>query len=91
MNLIPSIGTVWKVFLARGVRPELDQCTSHYVINLYLFSPASFCNCLSDAIVDVITQCQKVIELLQSCCEKCNYDSTHCASVSGLLKQIGKR
>ncbi|KAJ0078095.1 hypothetical protein Patl1_36804 [Pistacia atlantica] len=65
MNLILSIGTVWRVFLARGVRPELDQCT--YIM------------------------CQKVIELLQSCCEKCNYDSTHCASVSGLLKQIGKR
>ncbi|XP_052205958.1 cx9C motif-containing protein 4, mitochondrial-like [Diospyros lotus] len=28
-----------------------------------------------------------LIELLQSCCEKCNYKSTHCASLSGLLKQ----
>ncbi|KAJ7968014.1 cx9C motif-containing protein 4 [Quillaja saponaria] len=34
--------------------------------------------------------CLKVIELLQSCCEKCNYNSTHCASVSGLLKQKPK-
>ncbi|XP_015865756.1 uncharacterized protein LOC107403392 [Ziziphus jujuba] len=35
-------------------------------------------------------RCLKVIESLQSCCEKCNYNSTHCASVSGLLKQISK-
>ncbi|XP_044489424.1 cx9C motif-containing protein 4 [Mangifera indica] len=36
-------------------------------------------------------RCQKVIELLQSCCEKCKNDSMHCASVSGLLKQIAKK
>ncbi|XP_042497497.1 cx9C motif-containing protein 4 isoform X2 [Macadamia integrifolia] len=35
-------------------------------------------------------RCRKVIEQLQSCCEKCEYKSTHCASVSGLLKQITK-
>ncbi|PRQ19764.1 putative cysteine alpha-hairpin motif superfamily, mature-T-Cell Proliferation I type [Rosa chinensis] len=35
-------------------------------------------------------KCLKVIEMLQSCCEKCNYDSTHCASLSGLLKQKPK-
>ncbi|KAG5525798.1 hypothetical protein RHGRI_032177 [Rhododendron griersonianum] len=34
-----------------------------------------------------VTRCLKAIELLQSCCEKCNYNSTHCASVSDLLKQ----
>ncbi|XP_018502409.2 cx9C motif-containing protein 4-like [Pyrus x bretschneideri] len=32
-------------------------------------------------------KCWKVIEQLQACCEKCTYNSTHCASVSGLLKQ----
>ncbi|KAI8532094.1 hypothetical protein RHMOL_Rhmol11G0186300 [Rhododendron molle] len=32
-------------------------------------------------------RCLKAIELLQSCCEKCSYNSTHCASVSDLLKQ----
>ncbi|XXG74207.1 hypothetical protein AAC387_Pa07g2987 [Persea americana] len=31
-------------------------------------------------------RCLKVIELLQTCCERCKYNSTHCASVSGLLK-----
>ncbi|KAI3445606.1 hypothetical protein Pfo_002271 [Paulownia fortunei] len=35
-------------------------------------------------------RCVKVIQLLQSCCEQCEYKSTHCASVSGLLKQINK-
>ncbi|KAB5563683.1 hypothetical protein DKX38_003737 [Salix brachista] len=35
-------------------------------------------------------RCLKVIENLQSCCEKCDYKSTHCASVSGLLKQMPK-
>ncbi|KAG6780176.1 hypothetical protein POTOM_013030 [Populus tomentosa] len=34
--------------------------------------------------------CLKVIENLQSCCVKCDYKSTHCASVSGLLKQMPK-
>ncbi|KAI7992681.1 hypothetical protein LOK49_LG12G00158 [Camellia lanceoleosa] len=34
-----------------------------------------------------ILWCLKVIELLQSCCEKCDYKSTHCASLSGILKQ----
>ncbi|EEF33377.1 cx9C motif-containing protein 4 [Ricinus communis] len=36
-------------------------------------------------------RCLKVIENLQSCCEKCEYKSTHCGSVSSLLKQIPKR
>ncbi|EXB29026.1 hypothetical protein L484_018443 [Morus notabilis] len=36
-------------------------------------------------------KCVTVIEKLQFCCEKCNYDSTHCASVAGLLKQISKK
>ncbi|CAN1143493.1 Cx9C motif-containing protein 4 [Linum perenne] len=36
-------------------------------------------------------RCQKVIENLQSCCEKCESKSTHCASVSALLKQITKK
>ncbi|XP_071931187.1 uncharacterized protein [Coffea arabica] len=35
-------------------------------------------------------RCVRVIELLQACCEECKYKSTHCASVSGLLKQIRK-
>ncbi|XP_057465280.1 uncharacterized protein LOC130755001 [Actinidia eriantha] len=35
-------------------------------------------------------KCLKVIELLQSCCEQCKYNSTHCASLSGLLKQKPK-
>ncbi|GMP39358.1 hypothetical protein CsSME_00010226 [Camellia sinensis var. sinensis] len=35
-------------------------------------------------------KCLNVIELLQSCCEKCSYKSTHCASVSGLLNQKPK-
>ncbi|KAF5733180.1 cx9C motif-containing protein 4 [Tripterygium wilfordii] len=35
-------------------------------------------------------KCLQVIEKLQSCCEKCNYNSTHCASVSALLKQKPK-
>nr|CAD1842062.1 unnamed protein product [Ananas comosus var. bracteatus] len=35
-------------------------------------------------------RCLKVIELLQSCCEKCEYKSTHCASLSGLLKTSSK-
>ncbi|XP_059653552.1 uncharacterized protein LOC132300476 [Cornus florida] len=35
-------------------------------------------------------RCIKVIESLQSCCEKCENKSTHCASVSGLLKQMPK-
>ncbi|KAK2966082.1 hypothetical protein RJ640_025578 [Escallonia rubra] len=33
-------------------------------------------------------KCTRVIELLQKCCEQCNHESTHCASVSDLLKQI---
>ncbi|XP_076903416.1 uncharacterized protein LOC143558465 [Bidens hawaiensis] len=36
-------------------------------------------------------RCIKVIQLLQSCCEQCEYKSTHCGSVSGLLKQINKK
>ncbi|XP_054800328.1 uncharacterized protein LOC129304630 [Prosopis cineraria] len=32
-------------------------------------------------------RCLQVIEKLESCCEKCNYKSTHCGSLSGLLKQ----
>ncbi|CAO2834779.1 uncharacterized protein LOC130809874 [Amaranthus tricolor] len=32
-------------------------------------------------------KCIHVIQKLQNCCELCNYDSTHCASLSGLLKQ----
>ncbi|XP_050209280.1 uncharacterized protein LOC126659991 [Mercurialis annua] len=36
-------------------------------------------------------RCVKVIENLQSCCEKCENKSTHCGSVSSLLKQIPKR
>ncbi|XP_058091163.1 uncharacterized protein LOC131237431 isoform X3 [Magnolia sinica] len=35
--------------------------------------------------------CLKVVELLQSCCEKCKYNSTHCASLSGLLKTNNKQ
>ncbi|XP_034701414.1 cx9C motif-containing protein 4 [Vitis riparia] len=35
-------------------------------------------------------KCRGVIELLQSCCEKCEYNSTHCGSVSDLLKQKPK-
>ncbi|PIN13645.1 hypothetical protein CDL12_12000 [Handroanthus impetiginosus] len=35
-------------------------------------------------------KCVKVIQLLQYCCEQCEYKSTHCASVSSLLKQINK-
>ncbi|KAI4367429.1 hypothetical protein MLD38_023167 [Melastoma candidum] len=35
-------------------------------------------------------RCEKVIRALQSCCEQCEYNSTHCASVSGLLKQMPK-
>ncbi|KAL4183405.1 hypothetical protein AMTRI_Chr11g154980 [Amborella trichopoda] len=31
-------------------------------------------------------RCLKVIELLQTCCEKCKYSSTHCGSLSGVLK-----
>ncbi|XP_021756381.1 cx9C motif-containing protein 4-like [Chenopodium quinoa] len=34
--------------------------------------------------------CIDVILKLQKCCENCNYDSTHCASLSGLLKQHAK-
>ncbi|PON48789.1 Mature-T-Cell Proliferation I type [Parasponia andersonii] len=33
-------------------------------------------------------KCVTVIQKLQSCCEKSDYNSTHCASVAGLLKQI---
>ncbi|XP_009608017.1 uncharacterized protein [Nicotiana tomentosiformis] len=36
-------------------------------------------------------RCVKVIEALKYCCEQCEYKSTHCASVSGLLKQIQKK
>ncbi|KNA26093.1 hypothetical protein SOVF_000130 [Spinacia oleracea] len=35
-------------------------------------------------------RCIDVILKLQKCCENCNYDSTHCASMSGLLKQHSK-
>ncbi|CAL5199674.1 unnamed protein product [Lathyrus oleraceus] len=35
-------------------------------------------------------KCIRVIELLDSCCTRCNYNSTHCASLSGLLNQISK-
>ncbi|GAU44650.1 hypothetical protein TSUD_204300 [Trifolium subterraneum] len=35
-------------------------------------------------------RCLKVIELLDSCCSRCDYNSTHCASLSGLLKQNSK-
>ncbi|XP_024637245.1 cx9C motif-containing protein 4 [Medicago truncatula] len=35
-------------------------------------------------------KCLKVIELLDSCCSRCDYNSTHCASLSGLLKQNSK-
>uniref|UniRef100_A0A7N0ZXU3 Cx9C motif-containing protein 4 n=1 Tax=Kalanchoe fedtschenkoi TaxID=63787 RepID=A0A7N0ZXU3_KALFE len=35
-------------------------------------------------------RCRRVIELLQFCCEECDYKSTHCGSVAGLLKQIKK-
>ncbi|KAI3720701.1 hypothetical protein L2E82_31693 [Cichorium intybus] len=31
-------------------------------------------------------RCIRVIQLLQSCCEQCENKSTHCGSVSGLLK-----
>ncbi|GMH14996.1 hypothetical protein Nepgr_016837 [Nepenthes gracilis] len=33
-------------------------------------------------------KCLHVIEKLDTCCETCKYNSTHCASLSGLLKQI---
>ncbi|XP_058091160.1 uncharacterized protein LOC131237431 isoform X1 [Magnolia sinica] len=39
----------------------------------------------------VVGWCLKVVELLQSCCEKCKYNSTHCASLSGLLKTNNKQ
>ncbi|PWZ34390.1 hypothetical protein Zm00014a_031798 [Zea mays] len=35
-------------------------------------------------------ECVRVIQLLQSCCEQCEYKSTHCGSLSGLLKNISK-
>ncbi|XP_047958857.1 cx9C motif-containing protein 4 isoform X2 [Salvia hispanica] len=35
-------------------------------------------------------RCVKVIQQLQYCCEQCEYKSTHCASVAGILKQINK-
>ncbi|XP_077248771.1 cx9C motif-containing protein 4, mitochondrial-like [Tasmannia lanceolata] len=35
-------------------------------------------------------RCLKVIELLQFCCENCKYNSTHCASLSGILKTNSK-
>ncbi|CAK9318128.1 unnamed protein product [Citrullus colocynthis] len=35
-------------------------------------------------------KCVRVIQLLQCCCENCDYKSTHCASVSDLLKQMPK-
>ncbi|RVW25143.1 hypothetical protein CK203_064882 [Vitis vinifera] len=40
--------------------------------------------------MDLVKWCRRVIELLQSCCEKCEYNSTHCGSVSDLLKQKPK-
>ncbi|XP_019434942.1 PREDICTED: cx9C motif-containing protein 4 [Lupinus angustifolius] len=36
-------------------------------------------------------KCLRVIELLESCCEKCDYNSTHCASLSGLLGKNNHR
>uniref|UniRef100_A0A0D3HS36 Uncharacterized protein n=1 Tax=Oryza barthii TaxID=65489 RepID=A0A0D3HS36_9ORYZ len=35
-------------------------------------------------------RCVRVIQLLQSCCEQCEYKSTHCGSLTGLLKNISK-
>ncbi|KAK6915943.1 Mature-T-Cell Proliferation I type [Dillenia turbinata] len=37
------------------------------------------------------SRCHEVIQLLQSCCENCEYKSTHCGSMSGLLRQITKQ
>ncbi|KAJ1265111.1 hypothetical protein BS78_08G053800 [Paspalum vaginatum] len=45
--------------------------------------------CLSKNMFDS-RKCVRVIQLLQSCCEQCEYKSTHCGSVSGLLKNILK-
>ncbi|KAL9246132.1 hypothetical protein vseg_019706 [Gypsophila vaccaria] len=33
-------------------------------------------------------RCLDVIEKLEKCCDACKYESTHCASLSGLLNQI---
>ncbi|KAF7803597.1 cx9C motif-containing protein 4 [Senna tora] len=38
----------------------------------------------------IAQRCLKVIEKLEACCEKCSYNSTHCGSLSGLLKQKPK-
>ncbi|XP_027917751.1 cx9C motif-containing protein 4 isoform X1 [Vigna unguiculata] len=46
--------------------------------------------CLKRDKPEMENMCLKVIELLDSCCAKCNYNSTHCASLSGLLKQKPK-
>ncbi|XP_031489745.1 uncharacterized protein LOC116257271 [Nymphaea colorata] len=35
-------------------------------------------------------RCLQVIQKLQLCCEKCKYNSTHCASLSDLLKTSTK-
>ncbi|CAN6339877.1 unnamed protein product, partial [Urochloa humidicola] len=45
--------------------------------------------CLSKNMFDS-RKCVRVIQLLQSCCEQCEYKSTHCGSLSGLLKNISK-
>uniref|UniRef100_A0A453K7R6 Cx9C motif-containing protein 4 n=1 Tax=Aegilops tauschii subsp. strangulata TaxID=200361 RepID=A0A453K7R6_AEGTS len=45
--------------------------------------------CLSKNLFDS-KKCLKVIQSLQSCCEQCEYKSTHCGSLSGLLKNISK-
>lgn len=36
-------------------------------------------------------RCVDVILKLQKCCQMCNYDSTQCASLSGLLKQYSNK
>ncbi|CAN6353087.1 unnamed protein product, partial [Urochloa humidicola] len=45
--------------------------------------------CLSKNMFDS-RKCVRVIQLLRSCCEQCEYKSTHCGSLSGLLKNISK-
>lgn len=45
--------------------------------------------CLSKNMFDS-KKCVRVIQLLQSCCEQCEYKSTHCGSLTGLLKNISK-
>ncbi|CAM6014833.1 unnamed protein product [Sphagnum compactum] len=36
-------------------------------------------------------RCHDAIWKLQKCCERCEYKSTHCASVSGLLNTFKKK